>query len=447
MLEQGITDCAAALAEGKTSSAAMIEEALDRIADAAGEGGRTFTEVFAAEARTAAAAADSARAQGDSLGRLHGIPISVKDLFDIEGRVTRAGSVVLSDEAPARADAEVVRRLRSEGAVILGRTNMTEFAFSGLGLNPHYGTPASPWDRANRRIPGGSSSGAAISVTDGMAAAALGSDTGGSVRIPAALCGLVGFKPTRDAVPRDGVYPLSATLDSIGPLARSVEDCVLLHSVLSGEPVPAPALAGRSLRLGVVTNYVTQGMDYEVAAAYDAALSRLSAADVVLDRISLSALDRIPEMNRIATYPGIEAYAMQKERLANAGSRFDPRVRYRIEAAGALPGDARARLDKARADFVAAAEAEMAPYDAIVMPTVPIVAPTIDDLADDDAYGAANLLMLRNPTTINLLGGCAITLPLTTPAGASAGLTLAATQGRDWGLLEIADGLAPVVCG
>src|SRR6266436_1253615 len=240
------------LAEGKTTSRKLVEAALARIADAGGEGGRVFTKVHAQDALLAADASDRLRKQGVVPSPLAGLPVSVKDLFDIAGDVTTAGSKILRDRSPAAADALAVARLRSAGAVVIGRSNMTEFAFSGIGINPHYGTPANPYDRVSRRIPGGSSSGAAVSVSDGMAAFALGTDTGGSVRIPAALCGIAGFKPTTARIPREGAFPLSRTLDSVGPLAPSVACCATVFQILAGEP-PHPlntaALAG--LRLGV----------------------------------------------------------------------------------------------------------------------------------------------------------------------------------------------------
>ncbi|MBM3572473.1 MAG: amidase, partial [Alphaproteobacteria bacterium] len=264
------------------NSATLIGAALDAIARPTGEGARAFTRVYRDAARAQAESADRMRAHGIVASPLAGLPISIKDLFDVAGEPTTAGSIVLKDAPPATRDAAIVARLRAAGAIIVGKTNMTEFAYSGIGWNPHYGTPRNPWDRgatpADGRIPGGSSSGAAISVTDDMAAAAIGTDTGGSVRIPAALCGLVGFKPTAARVPLTGSVPLSTSLDSIGPLARTVSCCALVDAVLAGieptVPVPLP-LAGA--RLGVVKRYVLDGMDAHVARSYERALSRLSA--------------------------------------------------------------------------------------------------------------------------------------------------------------------------
>jgi len=269
----------ARLAKGETSSEALVRAALARIEDRTGEGATTFTRVYAERALEEARRADAARRRGAPGGPLAGVPVSVKDLFDVAGEPTVAGSVILRDAPPAERDAEVVAGLRAAGAIVVGKTNMTEFAFSGLGLNPHYGTPRSPWDRATGRIPGGSSSGAAVSVTDGMAAVGLGTDTGGSVRIPAAFCGLVGFKPTARRVSRAGAFPLSTTLDSIGPLAPTVACCAAADAVLSDEPThPVRVLPARGLRFAVPRRYVWSEVDADVGRALEGARARLARA-------------------------------------------------------------------------------------------------------------------------------------------------------------------------
>src|SRR5258706_15013802 len=234
-----VLDLAAAWRAGHTSSRDLVEMALARIADPDGEGPRTFVKVYADTARAAADAQDRLRRAGYVASPLAGLPVSVKDLFDIAGERSLAGSKALDDLPPAQHDAPIVARLRAAGAVLIGRTNMTEFAFSGVGINPHYGTPGNPADR--RLIPGGSSSGAAVSVGDGQAVVAIGTDTGGSVRIPAAFCGITGFKPTQYRILRDGAVPLSTTLDSIGPLANSIACCAIADAIMAGEPPGAPA--------------------------------------------------------------------------------------------------------------------------------------------------------------------------------------------------------------
>src|SRR5471030_851904 len=303
---------AAALRDGKTTSRELVEQALDRIADPSGQGAVSFLHVDAERARAAADAHDALRRAGTVLSPLAGIPVSIKDLFDIEGQVTRAGSRVLADAAPARTDAPAIARLRRAGAVLLGRTNMSEFAFSGLGLNPHYGTPHSPYRSdvaGDERIAGGSSSGAAASVADGMAAIALGTDTGGSIRIPAALCGLTGFKPTADRIPKQGGVPLSPTLDSFGPIGVSVACCALVDRMLAGlEPRIPAARPLEGVRLGVLTNFVTDGVEPAVAAAIDTALKHLEAAGAIVSEVRFAPLDRLPEINRIG-FASIEAYA------------------------------------------------------------------------------------------------------------------------------------------
>src|SRR5690349_22210483 len=270
---------AADLDAGRTTARKLVEDCLARIADPAGEGARAFIHVDRDAALTTADAMDHLRKARAAPSRYAGIPVSIKDLFDIKGQVTRAGSRALEDSPLAETDAPVVARLRAAGFIVIGRTNMTEFAFSGLGINPHYGTPLNPWDRASSRIPGGSSSGAAVSITDTMAFGALGTDTGGSCRIPAALCGIVGFKPTAHRVPTAGAFPLSTSLDSIGPLAATVACCAALDAVLAGEPAvelaPFP-LAG--LRMAVPQTLVLEGVEPAVASAFEAALAALRKA-------------------------------------------------------------------------------------------------------------------------------------------------------------------------
>ena len=233
-----------------TTSRERTELALARIADPAGEGKRSCLTVYAEAARAAADAADARAKAGKPLGPLDGAVITIKDLFDVAGEVTRAGSAMLAKRGKkAAADAPAVKRLRDAGAVIVAKTNMTEFAFSGVGANPHFGTPGNPADR--KRIPGGSSSGGAVACADGIGEIAIGTDTGGSTRIPAALCGIVGYKPTAKRIPRDGAYPLSFALDSIGPMARSVADCHRTDAVLAAEayePLQAAELERRPHR-------------------------------------------------------------------------------------------------------------------------------------------------------------------------------------------------------
>ena len=442
-----LLDLAAALNSGRTTSRALVEDCLARIADPGGEGARVFVAVNAAAARDQADATDLLRRHGRAAGPFAGIPVSLKDLFDVAGEATTAGSTVLAGAIPAQAHAPVVARMLGAGFVPIGRTNMTEFAFSGLGLNPHHGTPAAPWDRAARRIPGGSSSGAAVSVADSMAFAALGTDTGGSCRIPAALCGVVGYKPTARRVPLAGVLPLAPSLDSVGPLAASVACCAIVDAVLAGQPPMAPAacaLAGA--RLAVPGTRVTDDIDASTAAAFDWALAALSAAGAHIEHVSFPALARVSAATRRTGLAACEAYAWHRPLLARAAARYDPRVRARIEGgAGVLAED---YLEAVKQRRVVGAEMALAtaPYDALVMPTVPTAPPRIAVLeADDAAYNAANALMLRNTGLANFLDRCAISLPCHHPGDPPAGLMLMGPAMGDAALFALAAAVEAVL--
>lgn len=430
----------AELADGRTSSRALTEEAL-HAATASGEAATAFLAVHADTARATADAVDRLRAARVPLPPLAGIPISIKDLFDEAGEVTRAGSRVLDGAAPASRDSLVVQRLRAAGAVIVGRTNMTEFAYSGLGLNPHYGTPRNPWDRATGRIPGGSSSGAAVSVTDGMAAAAIGSDTGGSVRIPSALCGLTGFKPTASRISTEGVLPLSSTLDSIGPLARSVDCCALLDAVLSGGAACAPApasLAGRSL--AVPKTVALDGLDATVAAAFEQACRKLSATGAHLVDIEVPEFAELAHINRLGGFLAAEAWTWHAGLLQAREAAYDARVAVRIRRGEKMLASDYLALLAHRPRWIAGVEQRLAHAncDTMLMPTVPVVAPPIATLqASDELYGSTNLLMLRNPTFINFLDGCALSVPCHRSGEAPVGLMLAGLRGHDRQVLEL----------
>ena len=428
-----------ALAAGATTSRALTEAALAKAEDKTGEGARAFTRLYRERALVEADASDRLRKAGVVPSPLAGLPVSIKDLFDVAGETTLAGSVALKGKPAATADATIVARLRAAGAVIVGRTNMVEFAFGTTGLNPHYGTPRNPWDRKTGRIPGGSSSGAAVSVTDGMAAAAIGTDTGGSVRIPSALCGLTGLKPTAKRVPTDGCFPLSFTLDSIGPLAPSVACCALLDSVLTGARPEVPAalpLAG--LRLGAPQRFVLDALDKTVSGAYAAALTRLSRAGARIVEIPFAELETLPSINAKGGIVTAEAYAIHRKLLAETGERYDPRVGARIKRGSAQDVADYIDLLAARRDLIARAAAVSAPFDALVMPTVPVVAPALAPLeADDDLYTKTNVLVLRNPSTWNFLDRCALTLPCHAPGEAPVGLMLVGEHGDDRRLLAV----------
>lgn len=434
------------LAASRVTSRQLVETCLANIAAPEGEGSRVFLKVHARQALAAADYHDQLRRGGAAAGVYAGIPISIKDLFDVAGDVTTAGSTVLQGASAATRDAVAVSRLKAAGFIVIGRTNMTEFAFSGLGVNPHYGTPLNPWERGRRRIPGGSSSGAAVSVTDSMAFAALGTDTGGSCRIPAALCGIVGFKPTASRVPLQGCHPLSMTLDSAGPLANSVACCAVMDAVLSREPALGMAQSAaveaatgvEGLRFGVLGGYVLEGIVPEVASAWERALRALAKAGARLSHIVIQEFDELPRINRKGGLPVAEAYALHRERLASDASQYDPRVATRILRGRELDAADYIDLHAQRASFIARVTPRLAAYDALLMPTAPIIAPLLTDLASDDAYVKINALSLRNSSMVNFLDGCAISIPCQAPGSAPVGLTIFGLRDTDRRLLEIA---------
>jgi len=436
------------LASGRLRARELTEQCLGRIHDPAGEGARTFLKVFAEAARAQADGIDAMRAAGVALPRFAGIPVSVKDLFDVAGLVTTAGSHVLEQQPRAARDAVVVARLRAAGLIVIGRTNMTEFAFSGLGINPHFGTPLNPFDRATGRIPGGSSSGAAVSVTDGMAAAALGTDTGGSCRIPAALCGIVGFKPTARRVPREGVVPLSTTLDSVGPLAASVECCAVLDAVIAGETEePPPAFPVRGLRLLQPAGLVMQDLDEHVGRCFERALGVLARGGALIERARLDPLERIPEVNAKGGFSAAESYWLYRGLLESRLAELDPRVGVRMLRGREHSAADYLQLLQDRAALCASLWTQAAGFDALVLPTVPVIAPAVRALAQEEPYFRVNALVLRNPALANFLDGCAISLPMHAPGEAPAGLMLMAAPGRDRALLGIARGVEAALGG
>jgi aspartyl-tRNA(Asn)/glutamyl-tRNA(Gln) amidotransferase subunit A len=442
---QTIAEAAAALDAGARSRG-LIEEALARINDKSGEGARTFLKVHAEQALTAADFYDRLRASGAVPSRFAGIPVSLKDLFDIAGDVTTAGSRVLRAAPPAPRDAPAVARLRAAGFIPIGRTNMTEFAFSGIGINPHYGTPSSPYDRDSRRIPGGSSSGAAVSVSDAMALGAIGTDTGGSCRIPAAFCGIVGFKPTASRVPTQGAFPLSTSLDSVGPLAATVACCAALDAVLAGEPVedlaPFPLDA---LRMAVPQTMVLDNVEPAVAHAFERALIRLRDKGARIVDLPLHELDELRGINAKGGIVTAEAYALHRPLIAKGEKMYDPRVVTRILRGREQDAADYIDLLNARADFTRRVSAIAAPYDALVMPTVPMPAPRMADLEPDDAYRRINMLVLRNPSIANSLDACSISIPCHRSGEAPAGLMLFGKHGSDRRLLSIAAAIENVV--
>jgi aspartyl-tRNA(Asn)/glutamyl-tRNA(Gln) amidotransferase subunit A len=428
------------LETGRTTARALVEGSLARIADPAGEGARTFIAVDAEGARAHADLMDGLRRRGRAPSRFAGIPFSVKDLFDLAGEETRAGSKQAMPKAVR--DAPAIARLKAAGFIVLGRTNMTEFAYSGVGLNPHHGTPRSVWDRATGRIPGGSSSGAGVSVAEGMCPLAIGTDTGGSCRIPAAYNGIVGWKPSVGRVPTAGAFPLSRTLDSVGPLAGSVADCALADALMADDRDGAvSARPAGSLRLAALSSVATDGLDPVVAGAYARALSRLSAQGARIADLAMPELSELPAINAKGGISAAEAYTEHRTRIEAHGGEYDPRVRNRILLGQAITAEELLTIHRKRATLIARFGALTAGFDAVVLPAVAITPPAIADLDRDEDYLRLNFLSLRNTFLGNFLNVCAISLPMTAQGEAPAGLMLMAPWGGDHALFDVAAGV------
>ncbi|GAP38404.1 amidase [Piscinibacter sakaiensis] len=413
-----------AILAGHLTARAALEDALACAGAAACS--HAFLARFDASARAEAAAADARLAAGAPLPPLAGLAVSVKGLFDVQGQVTTAGSRVLADAPPAAADATAVGRLRAAGAALVGHTNLSEFAFSGVGINPHHGTPVNPATAAlglGARIPGGSTSGGAVSVATGAAWAALGSDTGGSIRIPAALQGLVGFKNTARRTPAQGAIPLSTTLDTVCAITRSVRDAARLHGLLAGEPLSVDPVPLPGLRLAVPRTLMLDALEPAVASAFERTLDRLRAAGARVEEIAAPALAEVAAINAGGGFSPVEAWAWHRARLAQREADYDPRVAARIRRGAAMSGADYVDLLRARRDWIARMTQALAAHDAWLSPTVPVIAPPLQPLVDDDAaFFATNAALLRNPSVVNLLDGCALSLPCQAAGEAPVGL-------------------------
>jgi aspartyl-tRNA(Asn)/glutamyl-tRNA(Gln) amidotransferase subunit A len=425
------------LARGEITREKLVADALDKATHPAAKS--VFVKMYPEAALAAARAADAAHKAGIVQPALAGLPVSIKDLFGVAGETTMAGSVVCKGEPAQTQDAPVVARLRAAGSAIVGKTNMTEFAFSGIGINPHYGTPVNPTDQSIARVPGGSSSGAGVSVALGLSVAGLGSDTGGSIRIPAALCGIVGFKSTQKRVPLEGALELSRALDTACAMTRSVQDCITVDAVLSGAMLPVRRRPIAGMRLAVPQTMVLDGLDNTVAQAFDRSLSILSEAGAQIIEIPMTEFADIPKVNAPGGLSPIEAYAVHHERLARAQAQFDQRVAARVMMGASMSAQQYiAILDKRRA-WIASVERAIEGYDALMCPTVPTVAPELEKLiASDEAFFKANGQMLRNTFTINLLDGCSYSLPCHREGELAVGLMLSSVHGDDARLSAVA---------
>jgi Asp-tRNA(Asn)/Glu-tRNA(Gln) amidotransferase A subunit family amidase len=440
-----VTDLTATLEHLRAGHTQAPDEVERALAAAQGPAGRhAFLALFGPQALRACV--DPAR----TAGPLAGLPVSVKDLFDIADQPTAAGSAVLRGAEPARQDAGAVARLQAAGAVVIGRTHMSEFAFSGVGVNPHAPTPPNPSDRAVPRIPGGSSSGAAVSVATGAAFIGLGSDTGGSIRIPAALCGIVGFKNTARLTPTDGALPLSTTLDTVCAMTRSVRDAILVHEILAQRRVLRANAPLSAYRLAVPTAVMLEGVDNRVAQAFDRSLDALSRAGARIQEIPLAALRELADMQSGGTLAAAESYTWHRELLATQGAGYDPRVRVRIERGATMKAWEYLALRAARQAWIERMTNDLQSFDALLSPTVPVIAPPIaevapaegrdpiEDAARDEAFVRVNALLLRNPSVVNMLDGCAISLPCHAHGQLPVGLMLWHGALRDDTVLNIA---------
>ena len=429
------------------SARERLDAALMRIDDLSGEGMRACLTVYRKAAQAAAEAADARARAGITLGPLDGAIVTIKDLFDVAGEVTRAGSKVLAEEGkPAEADAPPVRDLRAGGAVIVAKTNMTEFAFSGVGINPHYGTPGNPADR--NRIPGGSTSGGAVAVADGMCEIAIGSDTGGSTRIPGALCGLVGFKPSRQRISTAGAFPLSQSMDSIGPIARTVADCGKADAVMAGDEFkaiePAPLA---NLRIGIAQGLPLENLDETVAKRFPQAIDALEKAGCRLSNEKLPLLDGMAKVNSRGGIQPAEAFTVHRDRLDRRGADIDANVRMRLERARSISAADYIEMVNERAALIAAMDARLADIDVLALPTTPMVAPTIEEMTPADVFVRKNAMLLRNTSMWNFFDCCAISLPLPREGGLPTGLMLVARNGQDRRLFRIAAAVERAIAG
>jgi aspartyl-tRNA(Asn)/glutamyl-tRNA(Gln) amidotransferase subunit A len=421
-----------------TSARERLEAALGRIDDPKGEGARACLTVYRDQAKAAADAADARAKAGVSLGPLDGTIVSIKDLFDVAGEVTRVGSKVFAEEGkPATADAPVVRRLRAGGAVVVAKTNMSEFAYTGIGANPHFGTPGNPADR--KRVPGGSSSGAAVAAADGMCEIAIGTDTGGSCRIPGALCGIVGYKPSRQRIPTTGAFPLSYSIDSIGPIARSVEACARADAVMANETyVPLEPVSLNGLRIGAVVGYPIENLDETVDLKFSDAVARLNKAGAHISEEKLSLLDDMAQVNSKGGVQPAEAFSIHRDLLSRRADAIDPNVQVRLERARTVSAADYIDMVRERARLIRSMDDRIAEVDVLAWPTTPMVAPTMQEVAAPDEFARKNAMLLRNTVIVNFFDLCAISVPIPRGSGLPAGFMLVARNGQDQRLFRIA---------
>ena len=438
-----IADAAQGLRSGHWSSVDLVDASLTAIR-AHNPRTNAFITVDEDAARLAAHTADVDRRRGTDRGRLHGIPISVKDLFDIAGQPTTAASRVLAGHVATK-DATAVGRLRQAGAIFLGKTNLHEFALGSTGDDSAFGPVTHPLD--SKRLAGGSSSGSAVAVATLMGLASLGSDTGGSIRIPAAACGVVGLKPSLGEVPLDGAVPLSVTLDHAGPITRSVGDAATLWAVLAGQrAAPLDPPSGASIVLAAVMGYFAAVTD-EVRAPYEAALSALRASGVSLRPVDILGADQTVETYTNLVLP--EAAAWHAHYLETRPGDYTAPVRSRLQAVQKITAVQYLTARRRRLALTEAVEAALEGAHALVLPTLPVVAPLIGtvEVTIDPSHRQTmpvRAAMLRQTQLFNLTGHPAITLPVKT-AGLPVGLQLVGRRGATADLLAVAAAIEGVV--
>ncbi len=440
-----IAEIAAALASGKLTARQHVEDCLAAINS--DDGAAAFISVNSERARREADQIDQARANGDGLPPFAGVTLSIKDLFDHAGEVTMAGSKILAKADPATSDALVVARLRALGFIIIGRTNMTEFAFSGLGMNPHYGNPRSPYERDvdGGRIAGGSSSGSAVSISDKMAVTTIGSDTGGSTRAPAAFCGIVGLKPTTSRMPLAGIFPLSPSFDAAGPMTNSVRCAAIMDDIMAGgsgrteEPFPL-----KGLRIAVPRGYLFDDLDAKVASDFEAALARLHDAGAIICDITIDILEELRPANTPKSIVAAEAYHIHRHLL---GPDYDPYIALRIEAGQDILAADYLALLAAREQTTKAVQAITRPYDVLALPTTPIIPPKLAGLEGPDILGKTSAMVLRNTALSNYLDRPTITIPCHASDSAPVGFSLMGSRHHDRRLLAIATSAEPIIRG
>ena len=436
-ITQTIDQLNARLARGETTREALVSQALENAAKTSAKS--VFTKLYPKAALAVARQADAAQAAGLEQPALAGLPVSIKDLYGVAGETTMAGSIVCEGDLAQTHDAPVIARLRAAGSAIIGKTNMTEFAFSGIGINPHYGTPVNPTDTQVARVPGGSSSGAAVSVALGLAVAGLGSDTGGSIRVPAALCGIVGFKSSQFRVPLTGAFELARSLDTVCAMTRSVQDCLTVDGVLSGALLKVKRRSLSGMRFALPQTTLLDGLDDTVAKAFARSVSMLAAAGAQIIEIPLTELAEIPKLNAPGGLAPVEAYAVHHARLAHAKEGFDHRVAARIALGAPVTAQQYLAMLDNRLDWIARVERALEGFDAVLCPTTPTIAPEIAKLeTSDEAFFKANGQMLRNTFAFNFLDGCSFSLPCHASGEQAVGLMLSSVRGDDAALAAVA---------